>query len=45
MSTMITVEEVTKLCNIGNGKAYPIIREVNKEIKESFYLNTSLKLL
>lgn len=38
MSTMITVEEVAKLCNVGNGKAYQIIREVNKEMKEKGYL-------
>lgn len=38
MSTMIMVEEVAKLCNVGNGKAYQIIREVNKEMKEKGYL-------
>ncbi|MGL5021700.1 MAG: transcriptional regulator [Cetobacterium sp.] len=38
MSTMIAVEEVAKLCNVGNGKAYQIIREVNKEMKEKGYL-------
>lgn len=32
------VEEVAKLCNVGNGKAYQIIREVNKEMKEKGYL-------
>lgn len=38
MSNMITVKEVAKLCNVGNGKAYKIIRELNKEMKEKGFL-------
>ncbi|MGL5125860.1 transcriptional regulator [Cetobacterium sp.] len=38
MSNMIAVKEVAELCSVGNGKAYQIIREVNKEMKEKGYL-------
>lgn len=37
-ANMITVEEVAKLCNVGNGKAYQIIREINKEMKAKGFL-------
>lgn len=38
MSEMIRVNEVAEICNIGYGKAYKIIREINKEMKSKGYI-------
>lgn len=38
MSEMIRVNEVAEICNIGHGKAYKIIQEINKEMKSKGYI-------
>ena len=38
MKALLDVDEVAEICKVKRGKAYSIIREINKEMKEKGFI-------
>lgn len=38
MKALLNVNDVAKMCEVKQGKAYEIMREINKEMKEKGFL-------